>query len=445
MRISVIGTGYVGLVTGACLSESGNEVLNADIDQRKIALLRNSEIPFFEPGLKELVNRNAREDRLRFTTDVAEAVRFGDVLFIAVGTPPGPDGAADLSHVFSVARTIAENATKSKIVVTKSTVPIGTGAKVQAILDEHGKAKHEAVSNPEFLKEGAAIKDFTDPDRIVVGAATDEAKALMRRIYEPIARSAPSGRAFILEMDVASAEMTKYAANAMLATRISFMNELARVCGQMGADIGLVREGVGLDPRIGRLFLNPGIGYGGSCFPKDVQALVATGQEQGVPLQILEAVHQVNEHQKSYLVELIESFFGDDLSERTFGVWGLAFKPRTDDMREAPSIIILNALLERGATIRAFDPVAHETASEYFGDRITYCESNYDTLREADAMLLLTEWPEFSQPNFDRMKELMLSPIVFDGRNVYRCDRMSDRGFSYFSIGRETPNVIADA
>jgi UDPglucose 6-dehydrogenase len=414
--------------------------LNADIDQRKIALLRNSEIPFFEPGLKELVNRNAREDRLRFTTDVAEAVRFGDVLFIAVGTPPGPDGAADLSHVFSVARTIAENATKSKIVVTKSTVPIGTGATVQAILDEHGKAKHEAVSNPEFLKEGAAIKDFTDPDRIVVGARTDEAKALMRRIYEPIARSAPSGRAFILEMDVASAEMTKYAANAMLATRISFMNELARVCGQMGADIGLVREGVGLDPRIGRLFLNPGIGYGGSCFPKDVQALVATGQEQGVPLQILEAVHKVNEHQKSYLVELIESFFGDDLSERTFGVWGLAFKPRTDDMREAPSIIILNALLERGATIRAFDPVAHETASEYFGDRITYCESNYDTLREADAMLLLTEWPEFSQPNFDRMKELMLSPIVFDGRNVYRCDRMSDRGFSYFSIGR--PPVI---
>jgi UDPglucose 6-dehydrogenase len=414
--------------------------LNADIDQRKITLLLNGEMPFFEPGLKELVNRNAREERLRFTTDVSEAVAFADVIFIAVGTPPGPEGAADLSHVFSVARAIAEHATTKKVVVTKSTVPIGTGAKVQSILQEHGKAPHEAVSNPEFLKEGAAIKDFTDPDRIVVGASTDEAKALLRRIYEPIARSAPSGRAFILEMDVASAEMTKYAANAMLATRISFMNELARVCGQAGADIGLVREGVGLDPRIGRLFLNPGIGYGGSCFPKDVQALVATGQELGVPLRILEAVHEVNEHQKSYLVELIESFFGDDLSERTFAVWGLSFKPRTDDMREAPSIVILNALLERGATIRAFDPVAHNTAHEYFGDRITYCENNYDTLLGADAMVLLTEWPEFSQPNFDRMKELMHSPIVFDGRNVYRCDRMNDRGFSYFSIGR--PPII---
>ena len=414
--------------------------MNADIDQRKVALLRNGEIPFFEPGLKELVNRNAREERLKFTTDVEEAIHFGEVIFIAVGTPPGPDGSADLSHVFSVAKSIADHANKPKLVVTKSTVPIGTGAKVQAILEEHGKVKHEAISNPEFLKEGAAIKDFTDPDRIVVGARTDEAKALMRRIYEPIARSAPSGRAFILEMDVASAEMTKYAANAMLATRISFMNELARVCGQMGADIGLVREGVGLDPRIGRLFLNPGIGYGGSCFPKDVQALVATGQEQGVPLKILEAVHTVNELQKSYLVELIESFFGDDLSERTFGVWGLAFKPRTDDMREAPSIIILNALLDRGAKIQAFDPVAHETAKEFFGDRIQYCDSNYEALEGVDAMLLLTEWPEFSQPNFDRMNEIMVSPIIFDGRNVYRCDRMEERGFSYFSIGR--PPII---
>jgi UDPglucose 6-dehydrogenase len=436
MRISVIGTGYVGLVTGACLSELGNDVVNADIDEVKIGLLQSGEIPIYEPGLEELVARNQREQRLNFTTDVEEAINFGDALFIAVGTPPGAHGAADLSAVFSVARKIAQCATESKVVVTKSTVPIGTGAKIQVILDEEGSVRHEAVSNPEFLKEGAAIKDFNDPDRIVVGTDSDHARSVLHSIYEPLARRAPSGRANILDMDLASAEMTKYAANAMLATRISFMNELARLCARVGADIGNVRRGIGLDPRIGMLFLNPGIGYGGSCFPKDVQAMIATGRENEVPFRILESVHSVNEEQKGILVDMIVDHFGPDLTGLHLAVWGLAFKPNTDDMREAPSIVIIRSLLAKGARITAYDPVAHESARRIFGDSIRYAENNYQALEGADAALLLTEWPEFTQPDLLRVRELLKKPVIFDGRNVYPLSRMEHAGFWYYSVGR---------
>lgn len=443
MRIGVIGTGYVGLVTGACLAESGNFVVNADIDEAKIAGLHDGVLPIYEPGLEEIVERNTREERLSFTTDVGAAVRHGEVIFIAVGTPPGPDGAADLSHVLAVAQAIAETADGDRVVVTKSTVPIGTNARVQKILDERVDVRLEAVSNPEFLREGSAIKDFTDPDRIVVGASSSGARQTMRRVYEQIIKYAPSGRAAFLEMDIASAEMTKYAANAMLATRISFMNELARVCAQVGADIDNVRQGIGLDPRIGQRFLFPGIGYGGSCFPKDVQAMIATGREQGVPLKILEAVHLVNEEQKERLAAAVMRRFGGDLSGRHFAVWGLAFKPNTDDMREAPSLVILDRLLRAGATACAYDPVARETARRELGDRVAYADSAYAALEGADALLILTEWPEFGQPDLKRMRASLKDPLIFDGRNMYDPPRMGAAGFTYYSVGRPTAHPPA--
>ena len=389
------------------------------------------------------MERNTREDRLVFSSDVAKSIVSGDILFIAVGTPPGPDGAADLSHVFEVVESIASIATTPKIVVTKSTVPIGTGAEIQRILDTTGTCSHEVVSNPEFLKEGAAISDFTNPDRIVIGSSSSKALQIMKRLYQPIVDAAPSHRAAIVEMDIASSEMTKYAANAMLATRISFMNELARLCGKVGADVKQVQTGIGLDPRIGQRFLNPGIGYGGSCFPKDVQAMIATGREHESPFQILEAVHTVNEHQKSFLVELITTHFGEDLSDRTFAVWGLAFKPNTDDMREAASIVIINALLSRGARIVAFDPVAQKNAEAIWGDQISYTKFNNDALKDADALLVLTEWKEFRVPDLARMKEALGSPVVFDGRNIYDPEVMRRAGFTYFSIGR--PPVFQDS
>ncbi|MBR59474.1 MAG: UDP-glucose 6-dehydrogenase [Myxococcales bacterium] len=441
MRISVIGTGYVGLVTGACLADSGHSVCCVDIDEAKIAKLNDGIIPIYEPGLEDLVERNTRENRLSFSSNVTEAIESGAILFIAVGTPPGPDGAADLSHVFNVVRTISATATSPKIIVTKSTVPIGTGEKIREILDTNG-IRHEVVSNPEFLKEGAAISDFTNPDRIVIGTNSAQAMKTMKRLYQPIVDAAPSRRASVIEMDIASAEMTKYAANAMLATRISFMNELARLCGKVGADVKLVQNGIGLDPRIGQRFLNPGIGYGGSCFPKDVQAMIATGREHDSPFQILEAVHAVNERQKSVLVELITSYYGDDLSNHTFAVWGLAFKPNTDDMREAPSIVIIEALLSHGARIVAFDPVAQANAESIWGDRISYTNLNKDALKGADALLVLTEWKEFRVPNLARMKDELGAAVVFDGRNIYDPDVMRKAGFTYFSIGR--PPVLAD-
>jgi UDPglucose 6-dehydrogenase len=436
MRIAVLGTGYVGLVTGACLAESGNEVLNADIDEAKIATLRDGRVPFYEPGLEELVERNARNGRLSFSTDVADCIRRADTVFVAVGTPPGEDGAANLSYVFNAVRTVVCAAQKSMVVVMKSTVPVGTGKKVQALLDERTDIELEAASNPEFLREGSAIRDFTDPDRIVVGTSSEGARETLHAIYAPTVRAAPSNEAQILDMDVASAEMTKYAANAMLATRISFMNELAHLCASVGADSDLVREGIGTDPRIGPRFLNAGIGYGGSCFPKDVQAMIAVGKEHDVPFQVLEAVHDVNEKQKFVLTKMVRDFFGDDLSGRTFGVWGLAFKPNTDDMREAPSVVVINGLLEAGATVRAYDPIAYETAREVLGDSIEYVENSYDALDGADALLLLTEWGEFRVPDFAKVKSKLRHPVVFDGRNVYRIERMREEGFTYFSIGR---------
>ena len=440
MRITVLGTGYVGLVTGACLAESGNDVLNVDIDEAKIVTLREGRVPFYEPGLEELVARNARNGRLTFSTDVPEAVRGAQVVFVAVGTPPGEDGAADLSYVFDAVRTVARSAERDMVVVMKSTVPVGTGKQVQALLDERTDLRLEAVSNPEFLREGSAIRDFTDPDRIVVGTSSHGAREILHRIYAPTVRAAPSGEAVILNMDIASAEMTKYAANAMLATRISFMNELARLCASVGADSDLVREGIGLDPRIGPRFLNAGIGYGGSCFPKDVQAMIATGRSHNVPFRVLEAVHQVNEEQKSLLVKIVCRFFGKDLSGRTFAAWGLAFKPNTDDMREAPSVVVIEELIAAGAKVRAYDPIARDTAHEVLGDKIEYVESSYDALEGADALLLLTEWGEFRLPDLARVKAKLRHPVVFDGRNVYPIERMREEGFTYFSIGR--PSVV---
>ncbi len=440
MRITVLGTGYVGLVTGACLAESGNEVLNADIVEAKIAKLRAGQVPFYEPGLEELVERNARNGRLTFSTDIREAVRRAQIVFVAVGTPPGEDGAADLSYVFDAVRTVARAAERDMVVVMKSTVPVGTGQQVQALLAERKDLRLEAASNPEFLREGSAIRDFTDPDRIVVGTSSEWARDVLHRIYAPTVRAAPSGEAVILDMDIASAEMTKYAANAMLATRISFMNELARLCASVGADSDLVREGIGLDPRIGPRFLNAGIGYGGSCFPKDVQAMIATGRSHDVPFQVLEAVHQVNEEQKSLLSKIVCRFFGEDLSGRTFAAWGLAFKPNTDDMREAPSIVVIEELLAAGAKVRAYDPIAQETAREVLGDKIEYVDSSYETLEGADALLLLTEWGEFRLPDLARVKAKLRHPVVFDGRNVYPIERMREEGFTYFSIGR--PSVV---
>jgi UDPglucose 6-dehydrogenase len=432
MKVTVIGTGYVGLVAGACLAETGNDVVCADIDEGKIARLNQGEIPIFEPGLEPLVENNIASARLRFTTDIAESIRASDIIFIAVGTPPDEDGSADLQHVLAVAESIGQAMDGEKIVCTKSTVPVGTAAKVREAIEKETKYPVHVCSNPEFLKEGAAVADFMKPDRVILGVDSEYAGKMLTELYSPFVRT---GNA-IYTMDIAAAEITKYAANAMLATRISFMNSISQLCEATGADVDMVRRGIGSDGRIGSAFLFPGVGYGGSCFPKDVKALVRTMTEQGADASILAAVEAVNEKQKRFLLDRVTARFGEDLSDRRFAVWGLAFKPNTDDMREAPSLVTIPELLDRGATVAAHDPVALEEAKRHFGDRITYHENNYQPLKGADALLIHTEWLPYRRPDFPRMREALRHPVVFDGRNLYRPERMQELGFEYYSVGR---------
>ncbi|MSR36374.1 MAG: UDP-glucose/GDP-mannose dehydrogenase family protein [Gemmatimonadetes bacterium] len=438
MNISVIGTGYVGLVVGACLAETGHDVVCADIDDAKVARLNGGDIPIYEPGLEPIVQHNLAEGRLRFTTDVAEAVRSSQIVFIAVGTPPGEDGSADLKHVLAVADTIGRSMNDEKIVLTKSTVPVGTAAKVRDAIAKHTQRHFHVCSNPEFLKEGAAVEDFMKPDRVVLGVDDDEAAQVLKTLFEPFVRTGHE----IMIMDVASAEITKYAANAMLATRISFMNTIARLCVATGADVDMVRKGIGTDARIGPSFLFPGAGYGGSCFPKDVQALARTSRELGLDASILEAVERVNEEQKRLLLNAIVARFGEDLAGFTFAIWGLAFKPNTDDMRDAPSLVTIEGLLERGARVVAHDPVAIEEGKRRLGSRVDFREPNYAALPGADALVIHTEWHPYRRPDFPRMKELLAQPIIFDGRNLYTREMMIEHGFEYYSVGR--PPVVLE-
>ncbi len=438
----MIGSGYVGLVTGACFAEVGNDVVCLDVDERKVRILNDGGIPIHEPGLEQMVKRNRAAGRLHFTTDVAKGVEHGLVQFIAVGTPPEEDGSADLRHVVNAARAIGRHMTSYRLVVDKSTVPVGTADAVRAAIGDELRqrkldVKYSVVSNPEFLKEGAAIDDFMRPDRIVVGADDAEAFRIMRSLYAPFQRNHDK----IFEMDVRSAELTKYAANAMLATRISFMNELANLAERLGADIEHVRRGIGSDPRIGFDFLYPGIGYGGSCFPKDVKALMHTGQHSGMGLEILSAVDRVNDQQKQVLTRKIVRRFGERLTGKRFALWGLAFKPNTDDMREAPSRVLVADLLERGATICAYDPVAIDEAKRAFGDdaRIQYASGAVDALRDADALVIVTEWKEFRSPDFDRLREMLQARVVFDGRNLYDPADLARAGIEYHPVGRLVP------
>ncbi len=431
MKIAVVGTGYVGLVAGACLAENGNEVICVDKDASKIETLKAGKMPIYEPGLEEMVRRNSTESRLTFTTNLPNAVKASEIVFIAVGTPQGEDGSADLQHVLGVAHEIGKAIEKYTVVVDKSTVPVGTAKRVQAAIKAETGAPFSVVSNPEFLKQGAAIEDFMKPDRVVIGCDDPTAGEIMRAVYAPFTRTG----APIMVMDTASAELCKYAANAMLATRISFMNEIANVCERVGADAEAVRKAVGSDRRIGPSFLFPGIGYGGSCFPKDVKAMLKSAADEGYDFKILHAVEAVNQLQKSKLVEMMQAHFGN-LDGKSVALWGLAFKPKTDDMREAPAITIVEKLLAMGASVRAYDPEAMETARRVFGDRITYCGHSYDALNGADALAVVTEWNEFREPDFKKIKQLLKTPAVFDGRNIYAPDTMRGLGFQYFSIGR---------
>ena len=434
MHISVVGTGYVGLVVGACLAETGNDVVCADVDARKIELLQSNRIPIYEPGLSDLVERNRAQNRLDFTTDVAQAVARSEVVFIAVGTPPDEDGSADLRHVLNVAETIGRNITREVVVVTKSTVPVGTAAKVRDEVAKHARHPFHMCSNPEFLKEGAAVDDFLKPDRVVLGVESDHARSIMAELYAPFVRT---GRPIIF-MDIPSAEMTKYAANAMLATRISFMNEVANLCEKVGADIDLVRKGIGSDSRIGLSFLFPGPGYGGSCFPKDVKALVRTAKEYGATLGVLDAVEDANDRQKRRLFEKLRDALMGRLDGAHIAIWGLAFKPNTDDMREAPALTLIDALLNAGATVTAHDPAAMEETRRRIGDAIGYADTNYAALEGADALVIVTDWNEYRHPDFRRIKATLRQPIVIDGRNLFDAAKMRAMGFTYDSIGRGT-------
>ncbi len=436
MKIAVVGTGYVGLVTGTCFAEVGIEVTCIDIDEKKIEGLKKGVMPIYEPGLETMVTKNYEKGRLKFSTSLAESIQGCEAAFIAVGTPPGEDGSADLQYVLAVATEIGKNMNDYMVVVTKSTVPVGTAEKVkgavQSALDARGSSLNfDIASNPEFLKEGAAIQDFLKPDRIVVGVESEQAENIMKKLYKPFLLN---GHPTIF-MDVPSAEMTKYAANSMLATKISFMNDIANLCEIMGANVNMVRKGIGTDNRIGNKFIYPGVGYGGSCFPKDVKALIKTAEENGYSMSVLKAVEDVNERQKSVMVNKVESHFGKDLTGLTFAVWGLSFKPKTDDMREAPSIVIINSLLAAGAKVKAYDPIAMEEAKHDLKDTITYSKDGYDALIDADALLLVTEWPEFRIPNFDVMERLMKQKVVFDGRNIYDKKELNTLGFDYYGIG----------
>lgn len=436
MKITIVGTGYVGLVTGTCFSEVGIDVTCIDIDEKKIEGLKNGIMPIYEPGLEPMVKSNLEKGRLHFSTSLKNNLKDSEAVFIAVGTPPGEDGSADLKYVLAVAREVGQHMEDYMVVVTKSTVPVGTAKKVKAAvqeeLDKRGaKIEFDVASNPEFLKEGAAIQDFLKPDRIVVGVESEKAQKIMEKLYKPFLLN---GHPTIF-MDVPSAEMTKYAANSMLATKISFMNDVANLCEIMGADVNMVRKGIGSDTRIGTKFIYPGVGYGGSCFPKDVKALIKTAEENGYQMKVLKAVEDVNEAQKSVLVTKVKKHFGNDLSGMTFGIWGLSFKPKTDDMREAPSIVIINQLIEAGAKVRAFDPVAMEEAHRDLGDSIVYSTDEYDALVDADALLLVTEWPQFRVPNFNVIAKLLKNKLIFDGRNIYDREELLELGYTYYGIG----------
>jgi UDPglucose 6-dehydrogenase len=433
MKIAVVGTGYVGLVSGTCFAESGNYVTCVDIDSVKVEKMKNGYVPIYEPGLETLFERNTKQGRLHFTTDLAEGIKDAKIIFLALPTPPGADGSADLSFVLKVASDLSGMITDYKVIVDKSTVPVGTAEKVEAVLLE--KLDHslfDIISNPEFLREGVAVEDFMKPDRVVVGTSSDKAKQIMSQLYEPFVRQGNP----IIFMDERSAEMTKYAANSYLATRISFMNEIANLCERLGADVDMVRKGMGSDSRIGKRFLFPGVGYGGSCFPKDVQALAKSAQENEYDFKILKSVMHVNELQKEILSNKILNYFDGKLEGKTIGIWGLAFKPNTDDIREAPALTIISRLLHHGAKIKAYDPEAMENVRQIFGDKIEYCENEYGAIVGADALAIITEWNEFRTPDFDKLKSLMKERIIFDGRNIYDVKAVRDMGFHYDSIGR---------
>jgi len=435
MRVSVVGSGYVGLVAGACLAETGNDIVCADVDARKIARLSAGDMPIYEPGLESMVRRNQEEGRLRFTSDVGAAVEHGQVVFVAVGTPPGEDGSADLQHVLSVARTIGQHMNECKVVVTKSTVPVGTAEKVRAAIRAETRSTFHVCSNPEFLKEGAAIEDFMKPDRVVLGVDSDDARDVMAELYAPFVRTGNP----ILFMDIPSAEVTKYAANAMLATRISFMNQIADLCERVGADVTMVRRGIGSDHRIGQAFLFPGPGYGGSCFPKDVKALIRTAHDMGMEPSLLEAVETVNERQKRVLFGKLSERLGRSLRGCQVAVWGLSFKAETDDMRESPALPLIDGILEAGGSVRAHDPKAMDVARELYGERLYYARDPYDALAGADALVIVTEWLVYRTPDFERMRSALKTPLVLDGRNLYNPDRMLHLGFEYHGIGRRQP------
>ena len=442
MKIAIVGSGYVGLVTGTCFSEVGIDVVCVDIDQKKIENLKKGIVPIFEPGLEEMLTRNMKKGRLNFTTDISEALIDCEVLFIAVGTPPDEDGSADLKYVLAVARDCGKYINDYLVIVTKSTVPVGTATKVKSAvqeeLDKRGASiEFDVASNPEFLKEGAAIDDFLKPDRIVIGLNSLRAEELMKSLYKPFTLNGHP----VIFMDITSAEMTKYAANSMLATKISFMNDIANLCEIVGADINMVRKGIGSDSRIGNKFIYPGIGYGGSCFPKDVQALVKTAGEYKYELRVLKAVEAVNKDQKMVLFNKIMKFFDGNIKDKVIAVWGLSFKPQTDDMREAPALVIVNKLLEAGAKVKVYDPVAMKEAYHHFGETVTYVEDQYEALIDADCLALVTEWPEFRFPNFKIMKKLLNKPVIVDGRNIYDRLEMSKIGFEYFCIGIDTSKI----
>ena len=432
MNICVVGTGYVGLVVGACLAETGNQVVGADVNAEKIEGLKKNVLPIYEPGLDRLVEHNQSAKRLSFTTEVAAAIASAEVVFIAVGTPPDEDGSADLRHVLAVAEEIGRNMTRETVVVTKSTVPVGTAAKVTECVSRFARFPFHVVSNPEFLKEGAAVDDFMKPDRVVLGAETDHARSVMAELYAPFVRTGKP----IIFMDIPSAEMTKYAANAMLATRISFMNDMANLCERVGANVDLVRKGIGSDDRIGPAFLFPGPGYGGSCFPKDVKALIKTARDESTCLQILEAVEAVNDAQKHRMFQKLADALGAELRGARVAVWGLAFKPNTDDLREAPALTLIDELLAAGVSVAAHDPVAMPEAKHRLGDRVTFVTSGYDALIGADALAVVTDWNEYRHPDFARIKQTLKRPIIVDGRNLYALNRMASMGFDYHSIGR---------
>ncbi|WP_039866792.1 UDP-glucose/GDP-mannose dehydrogenase family protein [Pedobacter sp. BAL39] len=433
MKIAVIGTGYVGLVTGTCLSETGNSVICVDIDAAKVQKMQNGQVPIYEPGLDVLFHRNIAQGRLTFTTDLAHAIKDAQIIFMALPTPPGGDGAADLSYILGAAKDISKLVTEYKVIVNKSTVPVGTADKVQAVFKENTDVEIDVVSNPEFLREGVAVEDFMKPDRVVVGTRSEKAQKLMAELYGPYVRQGNP----ILFMDERSSELTKYAANSFLATKITFMNEIANLCEIVGADVDAVRKGIGSDARIGKRFLFPGIGYGGSCFPKDVQALAKSADEHDYDFQILRAVMDVNEKQKTVLVDKLLKYYKNDLSGKHFALWGLAFKPETDDIREAPSLYIIDQLLKHGATVTAFDPEGMENVKRLLGDKIKFADTQYDALKEADALLIATEWSVFRNPDFDKMEECLINKVIFDGRNLYDLEKMIELGYYYNSVGRK--------